>query len=87
MIICKFIISYQRIPEISLKKSKYVHKVANFVVIAGTQTNFQDPGMVCIGPCKNAANCNQSCISQGFQKGGVCVGFSISDLACCCKRN
>ncbi|KAL1162109.1 hypothetical protein V6Z11_A07G179600 [Gossypium hirsutum] len=40
----------------------------------------------CLGPCSAIPNCHQSCIDKGFPKGGVCIGFSFEDLACCCTQ-
>ncbi|KAK8557597.1 hypothetical protein V6N13_007953 [Hibiscus sabdariffa] len=39
---------------------------------------------VCLGNCSAVPDCHQACIDKGFPKGGVCLGFSFSDLACCC---
>ncbi|EOX94020.1 Uncharacterized protein TCM_003072 [Theobroma cacao] len=38
----------------------------------------------CLGPCSAVPNCNDACVTKGFPKGGVCLGFTKTDLACCC---
>jgi len=46
---------------------------------------FIEPACITIGRC--SSHCNQKCISKGYPKGGVCMGFKISDLACCCNNH
>ncbi|KAL6340170.1 hypothetical protein AAG906_040606 [Vitis piasezkii] len=40
-----------------------------------------------LGPCPDFPDCNKACISKGFPKGGVCMGFSGTPPACCSNNN
>ncbi|XP_050208913.1 defensin-like protein 81 [Mercurialis annua] len=44
------------------------------------------PNPSCIGACSAVPNCNESCLSKGFGKGGNCMGFGGSPLSCCCFK-
>jgi hypothetical protein len=53
-----------------------------FVVMAGPTTCSTDiPPIDCTGHGQ-CVQCKEKCISQGFKKGGACLGFEV----CCCFK-
>ncbi|KAI4354459.1 hypothetical protein L6164_003319 [Bauhinia variegata] len=58
------------------------------VFASGPAIGFYVPGYNCQWSCSSGpAACNSLCTGKGFKEGGECMGFSASDLACCCKKN
>ncbi|KAG4122590.1 hypothetical protein ERO13_D11G275750v2 [Gossypium hirsutum] len=56
--------------------------ISNLVVraIAVDGTNL----LTSLAPCSKIPDCKLACKTQGFPKGGVCLGISLSALQCCC---
>jgi len=52
-----------------------------FVVMAGPATCSTDPQIDCTGHGQ-CVQCKETCIRQGFKKGGACLGFEV----CCCLK-
>ncbi|KAK8466535.1 hypothetical protein PHAVU_008G145000 [Phaseolus vulgaris] len=52
---------------------------------SGLAQDFDLPGTKCQkGKCVSNTQCAQSCVRQGFKRGGTCEGVVPGIIICCC---